>query len=234
MPRCSSQGRVRVDAKASDVTLSRLYRSGRSGLSRGAYPPRDASERSLHVPFLWNRSEQGDWAATPLTDRPVDIESLVPSAIQTDSEKNHRVGGPAGPQGGVRVFPTGEGLSRCYVLLGGVGEAVRVNGLPLATGIRVLADGDEIVLSGRGRVFFSAEILVRVDTYPGGERPIECVRCTLPIDAGSQVVRCPVCLVTYHQDADLTCWTCAPTCRLCGRETSLDEGFRWTPEGVWA
>jgi hypothetical protein len=116
----------------------------------------------------------------------------------------------------------------------GARETVRINGLPLATGAHVLSDRDEVQVGARGPMYFSGEALARVEVVGDGERSVECVRCTLPIGPGAKVVRCPVCLVVYHEDADLNCWTGAPACKVCHTPTGLDAGFRWTPRDPWA
>ena len=57
----------------------------------------------------------------------------------------------------VLILPTGSpGAGPRWTLLAGRGAGVRVNGRPLALGVRALADKDEILAGGR-RLFFSTE-----------------------------------------------------------------------------
>jgi hypothetical protein len=110
---------------------------------------------------------------------------------------------------------------------------VHLNGSSLTTGIHVLHDRDEICgIPGVGRMFFSTEVLARVEPYPGAERPASCPRCKQPITAGTPAVRCPGCGVWYHQSEDFPCWTYSETCALCPQLTALDAGYRWTPESL--
>ena len=107
--------------------------------------------------------------------------------------------------------------------------AVRVNGIPLDAGIRVLRDRDEL-RTGDDRRFFSVESLAVIAPFPGGERATFCPRCKLEIAPDSPAVRCPQCGVWHHQSDELPCWTYAAHCMLCDHPTALDAGFRWTPE----
>jgi hypothetical protein len=110
--------------------------------------------------------------------------------------------------------------------------SVRLNGVLLRAGIRVLRDRDELQVDGFGRVYFSTEQLARVEPFAPGERAAVCPRCKQAIAAGSPAVCCPQCGVWYHQSDEFPCWTYAPRCVLCPQPTALDAGYRWTPEGL--
>jgi hypothetical protein len=114
-----------------------------------------------------------------------------------------------------------------WVLVGP--PAVRVHGSPLAAGIRVLRDRDELRVDG-GRTFFSAESLAAVMPFPGGAKATFCPRCKLEIVPGSPAVRCPQCGVFHHQSDEFPCWNYAAHCTMCDQPTALDAGFRWVPE----
>ena len=116
-----------------------------------------------------------------------------------------------------------------WVALGA--PSAHVNGVALATGLRVLADRDEL-RAGGARAFFSTESLATVTTFPGAEGAVFCPRCKLEIAPQSPAVRCPQCAVWHHQDAELPCFTYAACCTLCDQPTALDAGFRWTPEAL--
>ena len=107
--------------------------------------------------------------------------------------------------------------------------AVRVNGVPLDAGIRVLDDRDEL-RTDDDRTFFSTESLAAIAPFPGDERATFCPRCKLEIAPGSPAVRCPHCGVWHHQSDELPCWMYAEHCTMCDQPTALDAGFRWTPE----
>ena len=128
----------------------------------------------------------------------------------------------------------GARLAETWVLLCGGRAKVRVNGLVLHTGIRVLADRDEITVGSGEPVFFSTEELARVETFAAGKAVTPCPRCKKPVDDGAQVVRCPQCKLAYHYSSDKQrdCWGYSPTCA-CGHPTAMDAGFRWTPHEMW-
>jgi hypothetical protein len=107
---------------------------------------------------------------------------------------------------------------------------VRVNGEQPPAGLRVLADRDEIRIADGKRFYFTTESLLHIEPFPGAERPVSCGRCRQPIETGAPAVRCPGCGVWYNQSAELPCFTYSETCAFCNQPTSLDAGFRWTPE----
>jgi hypothetical protein len=107
---------------------------------------------------------------------------------------------------------------------------VHVGGRPLSLGLRVLADRDEIRVEGAGTVFFSTEVLPRVEPFPIRDRQLFCGRCKDPLVPEKPAVRCPDCGVWHHQCERRGCWTYAEKCAMCDRATALDQGFRWTPE----
>src|SRR5262245_46912770 len=86
---------------------------------------------------------------------------------------------------------------------------VSLNGEVVQSGIRVLADRDEIRVAGRGRAFLSTERLARIEPFPGAARRVDCPRCKQPIDAGCDAVRCPnpACSRWFHMGDDLPCWS---------------------------
>ena len=131
----------------------------------------------------------------------------------------------------VRILPPdAAGVSPSWTLLGGRGAALRVNGQPLALGIRALRDRDEISLAGQ-RCFFSTEELARIVAFPGLAQPVCCPRCKQKVEAGQLAVACPNCRAWHHQTEEFPCWTYGPTCALCQiQATALDAGYSWTPE----
>jgi len=117
-----------------------------------------------------------------------------------------------------------------WVALASPGTPLRVNGQPLLTGVRVLADRDELQIMGRGRAFFSNERLARITPYSGPDEVVTCARCQQPIERGMVTVCCPACQRWHHQEPTRNCWTYAATCAVCGQPTPLDAGYRWTPQ----
>jgi hypothetical protein len=116
------------------------------------------------------------------------------------------------------------------VLIAGTHRAVRVNGYPLATGLRVLAHRDEVRVAGAGVVWFSTERLARVVEFPGSSSPVQCARTKVTLTPGMPAVRCPQCRTWYAQSERFPGWTYGAHCVLCRQPTDLDAGFRWIPQ----
>jgi hypothetical protein len=174
------------------------------------------------VAQFWVQDEAGAWAVAPLDGEAFEL---------TGVGVKPRGAGKAGLATGLvlrRQGPDGES----WLLLAGPSCNVRVNGLPVALGARVLGDKDEVLVGGAGRLFFSTERLVRVEEFPGVEGGGSCPRCKQAISPQCPAVRCPQCGVWHHQSDELPCWTYSPRCALCDHPTELTAGFRWTPEGI--
>ena len=117
-----------------------------------------------------------------------------------------------------------------WLLFGITPGDVVLNGQPLRSGIRVLADRDEIHLHGAGRMFFSTERLAVAQPCTSKNPDLRCPRCRRPIKPESSAVACPNCAIWYHQTETLPCWTHASTCALCQHPSDLNGKYRWTPE----
>jgi len=139
----------------------------------------------------------------------------------------------AGGSPDMMIMPTGGDTGRPrWIMLAGRRIAVRVNGQPLALGIRALRDKDEIVAGGH-RLFFSTEELARVTPFPGMERSVFCPRCKQKLEPGDPAVCCPLCRAWSHQSEILPCWQYAPTCALCQQQsTALDAEFNFNPANL--
>ena len=121
------------------------------------------------------------------------------------------------------------GAREAWVLIASPAAWVRVNGQPIALGIRSLRHRDSIEV-GSSRFYFSAEKLATVAPFPGAEGAVMCPRCRKEIVKATPAVRCPGCGTFHHQRADRGCWTYSPKCQLCDTETALDAGLRWQPD----
>ena len=121
------------------------------------------------------------------------------------------------------------GGNEAWVLIASPSAWVRVNGQPIALGIRSLRDRDEIVVDS-SRYYFSAERSATVAPFPGAEGAVICPRCRKEIAKDSPAVRCPRCGTFHHQREDRACWSYSAKCGLCDADTALDAGFRWQPE----
>jgi len=159
------------------------------------------------------------WLVTPLT------------------AQRHALGdGPTAP---VLERTTGESGQEQWLLItpgDAAGAQMRVSGVPVGIGVRVLAHRDELRLGSEAqRCFFSDESLPTISAYPGPEGA-HCPRCQLEIEIDDDAVCCPngSCRVWHHQSAtkELPCWTYEPICALCDRETDLDGELQWVPEEV--
>ena len=175
--------------------------------------------------FFSDRTGPGPvWVAFPLNEAALEMSS-PPRAVTPSVWGEHA-------RGAVFLVPCkseGEGQP-VWVLIAGWEREVAVNGIPLKTGLRVLADRDEIRLGGQEPMYFSAESLATVTIFAGAERPVYCGRCRQELRAGDACVRCPRCGVYYHQTEEFPCWTYAERCAFCPQPTALDTGLAWTPE----
>ncbi len=140
-----------------------------------------------------------------------------------------------------RVALLGSGSIRSYAVLHGIGVCVRVNGLPIMGGIRILEHRDEIVV-GSSRTFFSAESTPSVEIYrhtDAGRRP-KCPVCRNAVMDDQSVVRCPGCNRIFHQIEETEsspkkhCWTYSNECKFCGHPTQMSGEPVWRPvaEGI--
>ena len=169
---------------------------------------------------LWVETEPGEWGIRELVGQ---AEALDGNAGPGPGDRQH-----VAHHAGLRAGPDG----KTWVLLAPPGNgAVRVNGMPLALGMRVLRERDEIVVNGRRR-YFSGERHAVVVPFPGSDRPVTCPRCRQEVLAGTPAVACPQCDAWHHQSEELPCWTYSPTCALGDQPTELGTGYRWTPEGL--
>jgi hypothetical protein len=176
---------------------------------------------------LWISGEHGDWA-------PVLLDAI---AFTLDDGRPTRVSDPAiaaAPRDGaaiaVRRVETATGVH--WALLAGHDARVLVNGAPVRHGIVVLADRDELRFDGKPALFFSTEILARVEPFPEDGGGGFCPRCKQPIAPGALAVKCPGCGLWHHASDELPCWSYAEQCAACPRHTTPDAGFEWTPEDL--
>ena len=178
--------------------------------------------------LIWMKSDLKAWAALPLEAERIRLDTDPPQRLQAE------VIGSADADGVLLLREAGEdGI--IWILLADARWDVRVNGLPLPAGIRVLADRDEIRIGGKEPWYFSTEESPQVVPFPEGGADIRCPRCTLEIQPGRPAVRCPNCAVWHHQDPEkkLPCWTYGERCGACDlQETSSEAEFRWTPCGL--
>ena len=174
---------------------------------------------------LWIRDAQRDWAVAPLECDAVALHRDPPRRMAIDVLEDLE------PDGVVLLRRSQEGPGG-WVLLAGPDSAVRVNGLLLNGGIRVLDDRDEIRTPVGGTIFFSTEQQARVETFPGSDTPVHCPRCKLAIEPGSPAVRCPGCFLWFHESEEYPCWRYAEKCSICDQSTAFEAGFRFAPEDL--
>ena len=172
---------------------------------------------------LWVRDESERWAVLPLDDDCISLNARPPKRVLG------RLGGSEALMD-VLLVRTRVAEVGPWVLIARADSGVSVNGIPLATGIRVVSDQDRIRVPSADDVYFSSESLARVEDFPGLDQISFCPRCKQEIERSARAVRCPACGVWHHQTDVLNCWTYAEVCALCTQPTDLNTGFRWTPE----
>lgn len=180
------------------------------------------------MPQLWVRRDSEQWGRMQLTARGYRLGTDRPAEDET-------VAADGKNRGGVRLLRTSSEEGPIWVVIASTVDAVRVNGLPLAAGIRALVDRDEIVVGGRWTYYYSTEDPPEISVFRGAGRPAMCPRCCKEILPGESAVRCPGCGVWHHEDPESgsRCWTYAEHCAACAvQPTTLDAESVWTPVGL--
>ena len=172
---------------------------------------------------LWLRNDSEQWAVMPLEEGAFTLMASPPKALRKRLRESEAIND-------VLLLRAHEGAAAAWVLVAGARARVSVNGACVNTGLRVLADRDEIRVADAECIYFSTETLSRVEEFPGNDQTLFCPRCKQEIENGSLAVKCPGCGVWHHQTEELNCWTYSEVCALCSQATSLETGFRWTPE----
>ncbi|HEX8000754.1 MAG TPA: PHD finger domain-containing protein [Pyrinomonadaceae bacterium] len=172
---------------------------------------------------LWLKNESDQWAVMPLEADGFVLTTNPPRPFRNRTEES--------ASSVLLLCERREGEST-WVLICGREREVRVNGVSLLLGVRVVAHRDEISVDGTRKLYFSTESLARIETFTGASLALYCPRCKQSVEREASAVRCPQCRVWYHQSEDLPCWSYAETCALCPQPTALDAGFQWTPEGA--
>lgn len=172
---------------------------------------------------LWLKTESEQWAVMPLEADGFVLTTNPPRALRNKADES---------VSSVLLLREQREEEDAWVLICGRERDVRVNGVALLLGVRVVGHRDEISVDGGRKFYFSTETLARIETFPGALQTLYCPRCKQSVEREAPAVRCPQCRVWYHQSEELPCWSYSETCALCPQPTALDAGFRWTPEGV--
>jgi hypothetical protein len=177
-----------------------------------------------NMAHLWIEDVPGAWGIWPLFRAQVAPLARVVPPLE----------GAPRPDASGPVLVGAEPGSPSWLLFASPASGVRVNGVHVSAGLRVLADRDEIRLGNGTTLFFSAEQLARIVPMPATDAPKVCPRCRQPIAIGTPAVSCPnaPCGLWYHQSNEFPCWLYGARCSACEQETALDAGFRWTPEAL--
>jgi hypothetical protein len=139
-------------------------------------------------------------------------------------------GQPAGEEA-LAVIVQVAGKPEQWALMAPAGSEVRVNGVAVRGGIRVLQDHD-LVVTTSGVALFSTERRAVVEAFAGVDGAIHCGRCKQELINGDDVVRCPGCATLFHEDGRRPCFTYrAAGCPFCAHPGTLDGQLRWTPGG---
>jgi hypothetical protein len=168
------------------------------------------------------------WNAIPLDADRVPLHTLY--AVEVPAAQIERENGGASADALIlRVRNEADGSSSGWAVVSGGNVRVFVNGEPLALGVALLRDRDELRVGGGAAVYFSTERLACAEPCARDDAP-RCPRCAQAIEQGELSVRCPGCGVLHHQRAERECWTYLTKCALCDQASDLATGLRWTPE----
>lgn len=194
------------------------------------------------MPQLFIRTHATGWSILPLAEDAYGVfEASRTSAheLTPDRTKGRRPSPRVRPapldrptENGVLLVRSSTATdSGSWALLVGPTDRLRLNGRSVGAGLAILRHRDQLCLTGHAPMYYSTEVVARVDTYRADDEPI-CPRCTLAIEPGDAFVRCPGCQVAHHQRHDRACFTYADRCALCDFPSDLDSGFRWNLEGL--
>lgn len=172
---------------------------------------------------------ESTWAATEVT-----ATRISEAVMRLDHRGGEGDGcGDDGAVAAVPVIAYAGGEPERWALIAPVTQEVRVNGVVVRTGIRMLRDHDEIATRDCGTAFFSTERIAAAEAFAGAEAAIHCGRCKQEIKTGEAVVRCPGCPSLFHEDGMRKCWTYRDAgCPFCAYPGTLDGQFLWTPASI--
>jgi len=179
------------------------------------------------VSHLWSKDTSGEWVSRPLEG---DLVHLTPGGPSTLNAPE-RLGSVEEP---VLVRLASHREAARWALICAPGSRARVNGVPVPVGARVLRDRDAIAPGEGPTVFFSTERPAQIVAFPDDAHDTFCIRCKLPLEAGTPAVRCPgrECGFWHHESPEHPCWSYADGCASCGYPTALDAGLQWTPAAL--
>jgi hypothetical protein len=171
------------------------------------------------------------WSMDPRSRDPIPLLDPL-HELEDDPHGDPRTAASGAEDAARTLLVCADASGDAWCLLAGIGTEVFVNGRRVVAGIRLLRDRDEIRLPDSRRwYFFGTERLARVEPFPG-DRSASCPRCRQAVQPGTPAVRCPSCGLWHHGSEALPCWSYADTCAMCSHATSLEAGYRWTPEAL--
>lgn len=163
---------------------------------------------------IWQRQPDGAWTAAP-------VVTPAPAAEA-----------PGAARQLIRILRARSSASDQFEWVCLAAEGVTTNGERIVTGVRALADRDEIMMPDGHRMYFSTEAQAEIQPLPGGLGEVFCARCKQSIDPGSPAVACQQCGSWHHQSENLGCWTYMEHCAVCPQPTALDADFQFNPEDL--
>jgi len=191
------------------------------------------------VANIWHVEESGDLSVSAVPDdsRYVVVDRSR-SQLAPRFTPRKRISGKTQIQAPARLLlvRTGHGVDERWFVLPYAGTRLRRNGARVGAGLSQLLDRDVFCFGAADADVwtFTTERLPSVEIFTGGDG-LHCPRCKLELQHGGKVVACPECRGLHHQDeaAGKPCWTYAPTCAQCNRETRLtDAAYSWTPHDL--
>jgi hypothetical protein len=178
--------------------------------------------RKSFMPHVWIK-ENETWRAVMISSGELALTPALLAGLEP---------GSAPAQGCPRIKQFANPEASEEWLLIAPPRSVRINGILDPLGCRLLRDRDELQIPGFQPIYFSTELLPKIEDFAGGDHPVHCPRCRDLVERGSPSVQCPHCRTFYHQRADSKCWSYCQTCILCGQPTALTGAYRWSPEEV--
>jgi hypothetical protein len=193
------------------------------------------------VAGLWHEDETGDWIESVVPDhtRYIRVEPMHADAglapMLTARKRINPGSRLRGTENVWFLIRTGMANAENWFVLPGPAAQLRLNGIPVTTGMARLVDKDVLAFAANPAEWvFTTERFAAIGTYEDAAG-LFCPRCKLPLDPGQKVVACPSCRVIHHQDESIEklCWTYSDGCANCYRGTNLtNPTYSWTPNAL--
>jgi hypothetical protein len=143
---------------------------------------------------------------------------------------------PAGSTAYVLLEPVRQDHQRFLVVLNPLRLPVRLNGVALPP-VALLSESDQLQWDSEHTLHVTLHNRPYLGQAPSSAVGEKCPICRQPINAGTTVYVCPICLTATHYEGEekeaaerLECGRLSPRCPTCHRDKIFEEGYSYHPE----